>query len=98
MATHDRSQFEGQSFETLLGVQRVCIADYKALDKELQAASELYKSGQTESKAALKVVEELARRKVGVFERIRVLGLEIDERDGTAAARRRHEAMVAAQG
>jgi hypothetical protein len=77
------------SFTELHGIQKVYIEDYKVVEAELIVASELYKSGQTNTKAALKVVKELARRKVGILEDINAFGRIMDERDGTAAAARR---------
>lgn len=67
----------------LHGIQKVYIGDYTVADAELTVASELYKSGQTNTKAAFKVVEDLVRRKLAILEDINTLGRLMDERDGT---------------
>lgn len=68
------------------GIQKVYIADYEAAKLELAAASELYKSGTTNTKAAFKEVERLVRRKLAILEDINALGRILDGRDGTISS------------
>lgn len=89
-------------FWEIHGIQKVYIVDYEgmkveleALEVELAAASELYKSGQTASIPALKKVKALIRKKLelkGRLERtledINGLGAILDERDGTVSTAR----------
>jgi len=65
------------------GIQKVYIGDYEKVKIELAAASELYKSGKTNTKAALKEVKRLIRVKLAILEDINALGRILDERDGT---------------
>lgn len=71
------------SVDELHGIQRVHIDDYNGIKKELDAAGEEYRSGQTNSQEARKKVEDLARRKVAVLETINSFGHLIDSKDGT---------------
>jgi len=71
------------TFAEIHGIQKVYIADYTKAKIELAAASELYKSGATNTKAALKEVERLVRVKLAILEDINALGRIMDERDGT---------------
>lgn len=89
--------YKHNSFSQIHGIQKVYIEDYEgmkveleALETELSAASEIYKSGQTASIPALKKVKRLIRQKLelkGRLERtledINGLGAILDERDGT---------------
>lgn len=64
-------------------IQMVYIADYEAVKVELAAASEVYKSGQSDTRAAFRKVERLVRRKLAILEDINALGRILDARDGT---------------
>lgn len=92
--------YADNSFWEIHGIQKVYIDDYNGmkaeiaeLDAELAIASEVYKSGQTDSAPALRKVEKLVRKKVQLKLRaedtlkdINALGRILDERDGTIAA------------
>lgn len=78
--------YKHNSFAEIHGIQKVYIDDYQRVNAELTAASELYKSGQTDTVAALREVKRLVRQKLGILEDINSLGLIMDLRDGTIAA------------
>jgi len=75
--------YRNLSISEIDGIQRVYIGDYEKVKIELAAASELYKSGTTNTKAALKEVKRLICVKLSILEDINILGRLIDERDGT---------------
>lgn len=73
------------SFAEIHGIQKVYIEDYTRAKADLAAASELYKSGTTATKAALAEVKRLIRLKLAILEDINLLGRIMDERDGTVS-------------
>lgn len=75
--------YKHNSFWEIHEIQKVYIEDYKRVDAELTAASEVYKSGQTESAGAVREVKRLVRQKLGILDDINALGRILDERDGT---------------
>jgi hypothetical protein len=75
--------YSNLTFAEIHGIQKVYIGDYEQSKVQLSAASELYKSGATNTKAALKEVKRLVRVKLAILEDINILGRILDERDGT---------------
>lgn len=66
-------------------IQRVYIDDYNLVKDELNAAGELYRSGQVDSAPVAREIKTLIKRKLAILEDINALGRIIDEKDGTLA-------------
>jgi len=75
--------YKNLSFDEVHGIQKVYIEDYEQAKLGVEIAAEVYKSGQTDSKPALKVVKSAIKRKLAILEDINALGRILDERDGT---------------
>lgn len=75
--------FKNLSFDEIHGIQKVYIEDYLQAKLGVEIAAEVYKSGQTDSKPALKAVKSAIRVKLAILEDINAIGRILDERDGT---------------
>jgi hypothetical protein len=64
------ADYRNSTVAELEGYKGIYEADLAEAELELTAASEHYRSGQTNTKAARKVVEKLVRRKLELIEEI----------------------------